>query len=200
MPGQLFVIAAPSGTGKSTVIAAVRAKMTGLGYSVSHTTRAPRKSEQDGVAYHFVGEAAFRSMVEAGEFVEWAEVYGRLYGTSAAAIRGQLGRGLDVLLDLDSQGARNTRAQFPGTVLIYLLPPSPEVLAERLRARGTEAEAEIQTRLTQAAREIRECSWFDFLVINDDLAAAIAEVESIIRSERCRTARRLAMVAERFGC
>jgi guanylate kinase len=190
MQGQPFVISGPSGTGKSTIIRALRERITALGYSISHTSRKPRKTETNGVDYCFVTEEIFRRMIHEGAFVEYAEIYGNFYGTAVSSLGEQTKKGMDVLLDLDAQGARNLKGHFKEGVLIYLLPPSLEILGERLRARGTDDETIIQTRLSKALGEIQNCLWYDYIVINDDLERAIGEVQSIIISERCRTARK----------
>jgi guanylate kinase len=191
MPGQPFVISGPSGTGKSTIIRALRERITALGYSISHTSRRPRKTETNGVDYCFVKKETFRRMIREGAFVEYAEIYGNFYGTALSSLGEQTEKGRDVLLDLDAQGARNLKGHFQEGVLIYLLPPSLKTLGERLRARGTDDETIIQTRLSKALGEIQNCLWYDYIVINDDLERAIGEVQSIVISERCRTARKL---------
>lgn len=198
MGGQLFVISAPSGAGKSTILNAVRAQLGGLAYSVSHTTRDPRGEEADGLDYYFVPPSDFRNMVERGEFVEWAEVYGHLYGTSLAELNRLLRRENDVTLDVDSQGARNIRRHFSNSVLIYILPPSLEELESRLRERGTDDESVIRSRMREAVREIQNCLWYDYVVFNDKLGTSVEEVQSIIVSERCRTPRREDAVRRRF--
>lgn len=197
--GQLFVISGPSGAGKSTVIWALRARVPDLGYSVSHTTRPPREDEKDGEAYHFVDEAAFRSMISRGEFAEWAEVYGRLYGTAFKSIDRAMEGGKDLVLDVDTQGARHLRQCFPDCVLIFVLPPSLEALRARLCARGAEDAAEIARRMQSALNQIRECAWFHYLVVNEVLEDAVHEVEAVIIAERCRSARRIREARKRFG-
>lgn len=198
MAGTLFVISAPSGGGKSTIAAAVRQQVQGLGYSISHTTRPPRKGEQDGVDYHFVDKETFSRMVEKGAFLEWAKVYEDLYGTSLRGIRDLTASGSDILLDVDVQGGRNIKARFPESVLIFLIPPSLNVLEDRLRKRGTDEERIIRIRMNQAMDDIRNCVWYDYIVINDRLDQAIQETQSIILSLRCRAKRRLAQVKRLF--
>ena len=199
MKGQLFVISAPSGTGKSTVLGEVRARLTGLGYSVSHTTRRPRPGEQEGRDYFFVDKETFKRMAEEGSFVEWARVYGDYYGTSFFSLEGQLDSGVDVLLDLDVQGARSIKEHFKESVLIFLVPPSLEVLEDRLRNRGTDGQEVIETRLKKARKEIAEFNRYDYVIINDELEQAVEEVQAIILSERSRTGRRAPIVMELFG-
>jgi guanylate kinase len=199
MKGRLFVISAPSGAGKTTIVEALRRRFRDLAYSVSHTTRLPRKGEMDGKAYHFVSDSTFKKMIEKGRFVEWAEVYGNLYGTSFSAIEEKLSSGSDILLDLDTQGGENIRNRFPNSVLIFLLPPSLEILQDRLEKRATDGEQAIQRRMQDASRDIQNCPWYDYLIINDDLETAGLEAVSVILSERCRTERRLPEVQRRFS-
>ena len=198
MKGQLFVISAPSGAGKSTIVNALRQRYQDLAYSVSHTTRLPRKGEMDGKDYHFVSRSDFERMIEEGRFVEWAEVYGNLYGTSFLALEEKLSSGSDILLDVDTQGGENIRNRFQNSVLIFLLPPSMEVLQDRLRKRATDSEEVINRRMQEAVSDIRNCSWYDYLIINDDLETAIRESASVILSARCRVERRLPDVRRRF--
>lgn len=198
MKGQLFVISAPSGAGKSTIVNALRQRHQDLAYSVSHTTRLPRKGEMDGKDYHFVSRGDFERMIEEGRFVEWAEVYGNLYGTSFLALEEKLSSGSDILLDVDTQGGENIRDRFQNSVLIFLLPPSMEVLQDRLRKRATDSEEVINRRMQEAVSDIRNCSWYDYLIINDDLETAIRESASVILSARCRVERRLPDVRRRF--
>jgi guanylate kinase len=189
MPGQLFVISGPSGAGKSSIVKDLLSRTEGLVYSISHTSRRPRGSEQNGIEYHFVDADTFNRMIEAGAFVEWAKVYDDFYGTSFSGLEGQTASGLDVLLDVDSQGARNIRKHFEDSVLIYVLPPSLEILEKRLEGRGTDDEGVIKTRMEKALDDMDNCLWYDYIIINDDLEKAITEAKSIIISERCRTAR-----------
>jgi len=189
MNGQLFVISGPSGAGKSSIVNALLGRTGGLVYSISHTSRRPRGTENDGIEYHFVNPGTFSRMIEAGAFVEWARVYDDFYGTSFSSLEGQTGSGLDVLLDVDSQGARNIRKHFKDSILIYLLPPSLKILEKRLKGRGTDDEGVIKARMEKALDDIDNCLWYDYIIINDDLEKAITEARSIIISERCRTAR-----------
>jgi guanylate kinase len=170
-----------------------------LGYSVSHTTRKPRGGEQDGTHYHFVDVETFTAMRDQGKFIEWARVYDDYYGTSYASLEEQTALDVDVLLDLDPQGAKNIRKRAGDSVLIYVLPPSLEILEDRLRARGTDSERVIQGRLEKARAEIQNCVFYDHIIINDSLDRAAGEVEAVIVSERSRAGRRLPAVADRFG-
>ncbi len=182
--GIPFVVAAASGTGKTTICRAVVERDAGIEFSVSHTTRRKRPSERDGVDYHFVDEARFRELVDSGAFLEWARYSGHLYGTSRQAIDGTLAAGRDVLLEIDIQGARQMRDRRDDARLIFFVPPSIEALKQRLRARGTDPEDEIECRLRAAEREFEALRWFDYAVMNDDLERAIENTLEIIRSER----------------
>jgi guanylate kinase len=199
MPGQLYVISGPSGVGKSAIIKELRQRVSDLGYSISHTTRKPRSNEANGVNYHFVDRKTFRKMIGDGAFVEWAEIYNDIYGTSFSGLRNQIDQGLDVLMDLDSQGAKNIKEHFKDSVLVYVLPPSLEVLEKRLRERATDDEKVINTRFEKALKELKDCVWYPYLVINDDLNNAVGAMESIIMSERCRNSRMLTKVKEMLG-
>ncbi|UCF82323.1 MAG: guanylate kinase [Desulfobacteraceae bacterium] len=198
MSGQLFVISAPSGAGKSTILKALKGRIEGIGYSISHTTRRPRGTEKDGTDYHFVERETFSRMIDGGDFVEWAQVYDDLYGTSSSSLNEQTATGLDVLLDVDSQGARNIKKNFRTSVLIYVLPPSLEALRKRLMARGTDGESVIRARMEKVPHEIKQCLWYDYIIINDDLEKAIEEAQAIILSTRCRTARQTPIVKKLF--
>ena len=196
--GQLFVITAPSGTGKTTIIDIIRKKIEGIGYSVSHTTRPPRTGEVNGVHYYFVTRKDFEKMIEAHEFVEWAVIYDHLYGTSMSSVESTLSSGKDLLLDLDIQGAQEIKKQFPEATLIFILPPSLEILHERLQGRSSQDDTSIGLRMGKAAEEIRKCRDYDYLVINDDLNQAAREVEAIIIAQRAKTERRFPLVQKIF--
>ncbi len=198
MKGQLFVISAPSGAGKTTIVKALRQRYQDLAYSVSHTTRLPRKGEIEGKDYHFVSKTDFERMKKEGSFVEWAEVYGNLYGTGFSTLEEKLSAGSDILLDLDTQGGRNIRNRFPYSVLIFLLPPSLKTLQDRLKKRATDSEEVINGRMREAVCDIRNCSWYDYLIINDDLETAVDETVSVILSMRRRAERMLPDVQKRF--
>ena len=191
MPGEIYVISGPSGVGKSALITGLRGMLPDLGYSVSHTTREPRGEEVNGIHYHFVDRDTFKRMIHNGEFVEWAEVYKDFYGTSFFSLQGQTAKDIDMVLDVDVQGARNLREHFKESVLIYVLPPSMEVLERRLRERGTDDDEAIRKRIEKAAQEIRNCVWYDYLIFNGDLEKAVEEAKSIVVSERCRRSRQL---------
>jgi guanylate kinase len=197
--GRIFVVSGPSGSGKSTLIREVRRKVPSLGYSISHTSRPPRGQEKNGVEYHFVSKENFRKMIEKGEFVEWAEVYQDLYGTSIASLRSQITMGLDVIMDIDIQGAKNIKDHFKDAILIYVLPPSMEILEKRLRDRGTDDEKAIDTRLKKAGKEMKNCVSYDYLVFNDQIDQAVEELKSILVAERCRRSVRLSKAQALFN-
>jgi guanylate kinase len=199
MSGQLFVITGPSGVGKSTIIKRLRKTLPRIGYSVSHTSRKPRKNEADGINYHFVDRQTFEKMIQEKAFVEWAEVYHDLYGTSFSSLQSETDQGLDVVMDLDTQGAKNIKGNFEDSVLIYILPPSFQVLEKRLRGRASDDEAEIKARLEKARKEIQNCIDYDYIIFNEDLNRTVEEVTSIIVSSRCRKSKRLSMVEKTFG-
>ncbi len=196
--GKLFVITAPSGTGKTAIIDIIRKKVEGIGYSVSHTTRPPRRGEVDGVHYCFVARENFEKMIEAHEFVEWAIVYDHLYGTPVSGVESTLSSGKDLLLDLDIQGAQEIKKQFPEATLIFILPPSLKILHERLKRRSAQDDTNIALRMEKAVEEIRKCRDYHFLIVNDDLKKAAGEVEAIIVAQRARTERRFPLVQEIF--
>lgn len=191
---MLIVIAAPSGTGKSTLVKALRAAHPALGFSVSHTTRKPRPGEVDGVDYHFVDRATFEASIEAQGFVEWAEYAGNLYGTALSTIEAAQARGEDLILEVEVQGAGNLKKAVPKAVSIFIVPPGWAELERRLRSRGTEAEAVIQRRLDTAREEIKAADTFDYIVLNDDKDDALKELQSIYRSEGLRPGARRALL------
>jgi guanylate kinase len=192
MGGNLIIVSGPSGAGKSALAKAVLEVVPGLRFSVSHTTRAPRGSERDGVEYHFVEKGRFRELAEGGEFLEWAEVYGNYYGTSRRWIEEVLGRGEDVLLDLDVQGARTLRSRRSDAAAVFILPPSFAVLRERLEQRKLDKDYVMKQRLEIARRELAFFRDYDFLIINENLGRSVEELKSIILAQRCRLAARAA--------
>ncbi len=194
--GHVFVIAAPSGTGKTTICRRILELDPELRLSTSHTTRKPRAGEQDGVHYHFVSAGAFRDLVRAGAFLEHAEYGGNIYGTSWQAIDGPLSEGLDVVLEIEVQGAAQVKKRNADACLIFLLPPSLAVLEERLRGRGTDDEAVIQQRMALSDTELAAAEIFDFAIVNDDLERAVQEVLMVIRAVR---EGREAELRQRFG-
>jgi guanylate kinase len=186
VPGTLYIVSAPSGAGKTSLVRALLAQDTGVAVSVSYTTRAPRAGERDGVDYHFVDRAGFLAMIEAGEFLEHAEVFGNYYGTARAAVAAQLEQGSDIILEIDWQGAQQVRQAFPGCIGIFILPPSRAVLRERLHGRKQDDAAVIERRMQAAVDEISHYSEYDFIVVNDDFSAALADLRAILRTERLR--------------
>jgi guanylate kinase len=188
--GTLFVISAPSGTGKSTLARRLVESVPGLVFSVSYTTRPRRAGEQNGREYEFVDDARFDAMAAAGDFLEWAHVFGRKYGTGRAATEKVLESGADMLLDIDVQGARQVRDSGLDAVSVFILPPDYATLEARLSRRGSEDARALASRLHEARREAMEYDRFDFVVVNADLEDAAAELSAIVRAESARTTRR----------
>ncbi len=187
MPGSLFVISAASGTGKTSLVTAMRRDHPTLAVSVSHTTRAPRPGERDGHDYHFVSAAAFAAAVAAGDFLEHAEVFGHHYGTTRASVTDLLAADRDVLLEIDWQGAAQIRRLYPQAVTIFILPPTLAALAERLGARAQDSAEVIAARLQQARADMGHGKDFDYLVVNDDFDQALADLRVITAAARLRT-------------
>ncbi len=186
--GILFVVSAPSGAGKTTLLRRVVSRLPGVSLSISCTTRAPRPGEQEGVDYFFISRAEFIDMMREDRFIEWAQVHGDLYGTPRSNLE-RLQQGEDLILEIDTQGARKIREELKDGVLIFILPPSLEVLEERLRSRGGDSEEAIQARLQNAQKELDQMTWYDYIVVNREIEEATKELASIIIAERCRTAR-----------
>jgi guanylate kinase len=186
MSGKLFVITAPSGAGKTSLIDAVMRDDPSLKISVSYTTRAPREGEQDGVDYHFVERATFDAMQRRGEFLECAEVHGNHYGTSRKVILDAVARGEDLILEIDWQGAQQVRRLYPDCIGIFILPPSIEELERRMRGRGKDAEGVIRRRLDNAREELAHAREFEYSIINKDFETARRELAEILRNERTR--------------
>jgi guanylate kinase len=187
--GMLFVISSPSGGGKGTLIRRILKSVPHLGYSVSWTTRSPRAGERDGVNYHFVSVEEFERMIERGGFLEWARVHGRLYGTTREAVERETLAGRDVILEIDVQGAAAIRRSMQDAVQVFILPPSFEVLRERLRGRQTETPADLSVRLSNARAEVERYTEFDYIVLNDEVTRAAAQLASIVYAERARRER-----------
>jgi guanylate kinase len=187
--GTLVVVSAPSGAGKTTLCHEVRTLVPDLYYSVSYTTRAPRLGETNGTDFFFVTEGAFTAMRARDEFAEWAEVHGHLYGTPAKALESALGRGLDVLLDIDTHGARQLRQRYPEAVSVFIMAPSMAELEARLRERNSNSPGDIARRLSRAKEEIAAWRQYDYLIINRDVKDAVDQLATIIQAERCRTSR-----------
>jgi len=182
--GTLFVISAPSGAGKTSLVAEMlRADQT-LDVSVSHTTRPMREGEKDGANYHFVSRDEFEAMIGRGDFLEHADVFGNYYGTSQLWVRDMLARGRDVILEIDWQGAAQVRRLIPEGVSVFIVPPSADTLRDRLVGRGTDAPDVVERRLSEAREECRHAAEFDYLVVNDDFRDALADLLAIVRSQR----------------
>jgi guanylate kinase len=178
---RLFVISGPSGAGKGTLLAELRKQRPDLGLTVSATTRSPRPGEVDGTSYYFLSDEEFRRRIAAGEFVEWAEVHGHLYGTLVSEVKRLLAKGHSLVLEIDVQGALNVRKVYPDAVLIFIEPPSLQALEERLRGRGTEDEASIELRLKNARHEMELADQYDARIVNDTVDRAAQELGSVMR-------------------
>jgi guanylate kinase len=185
-PGNLFAVAAPSGTGKSSLVKALLELDSHLVVSISHTTRRPRGQDQQGREYHFVDHATFRDMIARGEFVEWAEVHGNLYGTSRGAIEDRITGGQDVVLEIDWQGALQIKRLFPNAVLIFILPPSYDELLLRLERRGEDDAEVIARRMKEARLEVSQARHFDFVIINALFETALFDLKAIVHSQRLK--------------
>jgi guanylate kinase len=202
MRGTLFVVSSPSGGGKGTLVRGVLAIVENLSYSVSYTTRGPRANEVNGREYFFVDVPKFEEMVAGGEFLEWACVHGNFYGTSKQQIAEKTGAGVDMILEVDVQGAASVRQLLLDTVSVFILPPSFEVLKQRLCARGTDTPENLELRLRNAPEELRQYSAFDYVIINDEVERAVGQLASIIYAERARCVRQEGLVQrviEEFG-
>jgi guanylate kinase len=195
--GALFVITGSSGTGKTTLVQEALATIPGVCFSVSATTRAIRSTEQDGVDYHFHSKQSFEALVQTGQMLEWAEVYGNCYGTPRAPVLESLARGDSIVLDIDVQGAQQVRAAMPEAISVFVLPPSIDVLEARLRGRSTDSEEIIRSRMREAQVQIQRCNEFDYLVVNDDLESAHDQFQAILVAELCRRQRHSGLV-DRF--
>lgn len=190
MKGNLIIVSAPSGAGKTTLVGEALKRDALVKTSISFTSRPPRAGEGQGVHYHFVSRYEFETMIARGDFLEWAEVHGNLYGTSRRVVEEARAAGFDVILTIDIQGAAQARKLFPDAVSIFILPPSLDALVERLENRGTDTADDLQLRLSNALHEIEQYVNFDYVVINKDLNQALDELTAIIVAERCRLKRR----------
>jgi guanylate kinase len=184
--GSVFIISAPSGAGKTTLVKGVMEKLPGLKFSVSYTTRLPRSNERDGEDYHFVTPYVFRAKIERGDFLEWAEVLGNCYGTSRSDVNTLTSEGVDLILDIDTQGAKQVIEKNDQVILIYILPPSLKALQERLMKRGLDSLEMIKLRLSNARRDIEEAHWYHYVIVNEKVEEAIEKLKAIIVAERCR--------------
>jgi len=187
--GLLYIVSAPSGTGKTTLLKRVMDYFPDIKFSISYTTRPPRPGERDGRDYHFISPQRFQQMVKEKAFAEWAEVLGNRYGTPLDSIREIRSQGIDLMLDIDSQGARQIKERFNGGVFIFILPPSLEALKQRLKARGGDEQEVIEFRVAKARDEMKQAIWYNYFIINDNLEEAVEQLKSIIIAERCRRER-----------
>ena len=183
--GTLFIISAPSGAGKTSLVTKLLGEMDNIQVSVSHTTRACRPGEQDAINYHFISQQDFESMASDNQFLEYAEVFGNYYGTSKEWVQSTLDKGIDVILEIDWQGAQQVREKFSRQVSIFILPPSKQALVERLKGRGQDEVEVIEKRLAAATEEMSHFAEADYLVVNDDFNTALGQLKSIIRAKRC---------------
>jgi guanylate kinase len=184
--GLIFIISAPSGAGKTTLLRKVMEELSGLRFSVSYTTRPPRANEKDGEDYHFISPSLFQKMVQGNEFLEWAEVLGNRYGTARKNMDLLKSEGIDLILDIDTQGAKRVVEQIEPAILIYILPPSLESLQERLTKRGLDSPERIRFRLANAKRDMEEARWYHYVVLNDRIEETVEKLKAIIIVERCR--------------
>jgi guanylate kinase len=199
MSGTLFIVSSPSGGGKTSLVKALLESEPEVRLSVSYTTRAPRPGETDGRDYNFVATPQFQRMLEAGEFLESAVIYGNHYGTSQKWVEAEFARGRDVLLEIDWQGAQQVRRLMKGVVGIYIMPPSPEVLEARLKGRGQDSEETVARRLAAAREEMSHASEYDYVIINEDFSRAALDLRSIVRAQRLRLAPQLARHGDLFN-
>lgn len=186
MPGTLFIVTAPSGAGKTTLVRGLLQRDPRVQLSISYTTRAPRPGELDGREYHFVDVPTFRALRDRGEFLEWAEVHGNYYATSKVWLREQIAAGRDTLLEIDWQGAQQVRKSFPEAVGVFIMPPSMEELESRLRGRGTDSDEVISRRLLGARGEMRHVAEFDYVIINNEIDTALDDLVAVVRAARLR--------------
>lgn len=189
--GTLYTISAPSGAGKTSLVHSLVASDSIIKVSVSHTTRAIRPGEVDGVNYHFTNQAEFSEMLKSGEFLEYAQVFSNMYGTSQAWVKSTLATGVDVVLEIDWQGAQQVRKLIPKTVAVFILPPSKETLRERLTGRGQDSEAVIDARMAEAKSELSHYAECDYLIVNDCFDQALADFKAVITAERLKNGRQV---------
>jgi len=196
--GVLYVISAPSGAGKTTLCKEIIDIFPNLRHSVSYTTRPPRTGEVHGRDYFFVAQEEFSRMVGAGEFAEWAEVHGNFYGTSLATLNECRSQGIDLILDIDCQGARQLKGRFEGGVYIFVLPPNIGELRRRLDNRSSDSEEVIQRRINNAAGEIKEARWYDYIIVNDIFSEAVEQLKSVLIAEQCKAFRLIQVLSSTF--
>ena len=196
MSGILFIISSPSGGGKGTLIREVLRKLPNIGYSISFTTRPPRAGEIDGEDYFFVSPKEFENLIGRGEFLEYANVHGNFYGTSKTQVAGETSQGKDIILEIDVQGAHSVREISPAAVSIFIVPPSYRILRERLVSRQTESDANLNLRLQNARAEVKNYRDFEYIIVNDEVAKATLDLQSVILAERLKCARQKAIVED----
>ena len=199
MTGEIYVVSAPSGAGKTTLLRRLLAAVSGLRFSISFTTRAPRTGEIHGREYFFVTPEEFQEIRDRGGLLEWVEQFGHFYGTSRDYVTKSLTQGYGVVFDIDVRGAKAIKKSFPTATFIFILPPSLTVLEERLRQRGEVPAPELARRLSRGRGELGEAHWYDYLIVNDDLENALTRLQAVVLANRCRTARLWPALAERFG-
>jgi len=197
--GVVFIISAPSGAGKTTLVREVIRMLPGLQFSVSFTTRLPRPNEKEGEDYHFVSHSVFQKMIEKNEFLEWAEVLGNHYGTPRPDLKKLKSEGMDLILDIDTQGAKKVKNEISQPVLIYLLPPSLKALRERLIHRGMDSLEMVKFRLSSARRDMEEAEGYHYVIVNDSVAEAVEKLKSVIIAERCRRSKQLILEENKRG-
>ncbi|MDT8386643.1 MAG: guanylate kinase [Thiogranum sp.] len=195
-PGSLYIVSAPSGAGKTSLVKALLERADGITVSISHTTRQPRPGERDGVDYHFIDKSEFERRVQAGQFLEYAQVFDNYYGTSRTGVFEQLENGCDVILEIDWQGARQVRESVPESIKVFILPPDQQALRERLTGRGQDSEAVIERRMRDARSEMSHFEEYDYLVFNDEFERAVRELEALFIAQRLRRARQQQRYAE----
>ena len=195
--GLFIVLSAPSGAGKSSICRRLLAACPEIEFSVSYTSRIPRPNEINGKDYHFISREDFQRRIDQGEFIEWIENYGHFYGTSGKAMHEVLGRGKDLLLDIEPRGAKEIKKKFEDGIFVFVLPPSLDELLKRLEKRGNESPGVIKKRFTQAERELKEVMWYDYTVFNEDLETAAKQLIAIYKAEKCKT-NRLSSKIDRF--
>lgn len=197
--GLVFIISAPSGAGKTTLVREVMRQLLGLHFSVSFTTRLPRPNEKEGEDYHFVSHSVFQKMIEKNEFLEWAEVLGNRYGTPRPDFKKFESKGIDLILDIDTQGAKKVEKEIGQPVLVYVLPPSLKALRERLINRGVDSLEMIKFRLSNAKRDMEEATGYHYVIVNDNVEEAVEKLKSIIIAERCRRNKQLILEENKKG-
>lgn len=196
--GLVYIVSAPSGAGKTSLCNELIDIFPDLRHSVSYTTRAPRPGERHGIDYFFVSREEFERMVGAGEFAEWAKVHGNFYGTAVKTLEDYRAQGINVILDIDCQGARQLKSRYHDAVYVFILPPSFEELRKRLEGRQSDSTEVIEGRMRVAMDEVQESSWYDYLVVNDDFSQALDKLKSIVIAEQCRTGRVIKTVSGVF--